>query len=254
MAEKIAFSNFKGGVGKTTTAVSFGGYVTRTYGKKTLLIDLDSEGQGLTTTFNIDTKDRPTITEVLLGKEKIEDALVEVSGMTIIPANDDLATVENMIKRIQDPLEAVEVLNEKFKNLNTFDYVLLDCPPALSQLALNAMFYAQRVIIPVYPEVLAIKPARRMVKKIEDLSKYKPIEFMGFIFCRYEKSAKLSMDVFNLFKQLYGDDKVFKTIIRRNTSLASAPGWGKDIFSYMPNSIGARDYASFAEEVLNYGK
>ncbi len=246
----IAISNQKGGVGKTTTAVNLATAIAAVH-KKVLVIDLDPQGNA-STSLGIDHKHRTVSTyQVLTGEAPLSAAIVQsaVPGLSVVPSGVDLAAaeielidIENRHARLRDALA---------ENGDAFDYVLIDCPPSLGLLTLNALVAAQAVMVPLQAEFLALEGISHLAKTIERVRKsFNPtLELQGIVLTMVDGRNKLSEAVESDVRNYYGS-KVYRTTIPRNVRISEAPSYGKPVLLYDFQSKGARAYLDLAGEVL----
>lgn len=247
MSRVIAVSNQKGGVGKTTTTINVAAALANN--KKTvLMIDLDPQGNA-TSGLGISKDANITSYEVLLGGKNLVDGIQEtrIEGLYILPTNQDLAGAE---------VELVEYKNREAKlkealSMCTFDYVVIDCPPALGLLTLNALVAANYVLIPVQAEYYALEGLGQLLGTIQAVkqSVNAHLEILGVVLTMYDKRTTLSDQVAQELKNHFGD-KLFKTVIPRNVRLAEAPSFSKTIFEHDKWSKGARAYKNLSKEIV----
>lgn len=263
MTDLICIVNQKGGVGKTTTTVNLGAALA-TEGKRVLLVDMDPQSN-LTTHLGLggDDTHNPnpvesvpvpefTVYDVLKGTKKLSEVIINrSSNLDVVPASLFLSAADlemgGMIGRELILKKAlIEVRDD-------YDIVLVDCPPSLGLLSLNALAAVKKVIIPVQSEYLALHGVRQLLDTIEQVSGvYNPeLEVGGVLISMYDSRKKLSKAVVDAVGSYFGD-LVFSTIVRSNVALAEAPASGQSIFEYAPSSAGAQDYMSLAKEIL-YG-
>lgn len=254
MATIFCIANQKGGVGKTTTTVNLAAGLAR-LNQKVLLVDLDPQGNA-TMGSGIQKSELDTsVYQVLLGLDKFESACVPSStgSYDVLPANRDLAGAEvEMVdmqrreKRLKEALDAVQ---------DQYDYILIDCPPALSLLTLNAFCSANGVIIPMQCEYYALEGLSDLVNTIKHVhaNLNRNLTIIGLLRVMFDKRATLSQHVSEQLEKHFGD-KVFKTVIPRNVRLAEAPSYGLPGINFDPSSRGAQAYLSFAEEMLGWLK
>lgn len=249
----IAVANQKGGVGKTTTTVNLAACLAEE-GKRVLIIDLDPQGNA-TSALNVRVESLDsTIYKVLIAKKPIEDCIepTEVKNLFIVPSTKDLAggevelvTVNGREMRLKFALAPI---------VDDFDYILVDCAPSLSVLAVNALVACREVLMPVQCEYFALEGVREMLRTLEEVREYLNPELdVSTVLCTmYDSRNKLSQEVAESVREYFGD-KVCKTMIPRNTKLAEAPSVGKPITTYDPSSTGAKAYRAVAKEIIANG-
>ncbi len=257
----MAVINQKGGVGKTTTAVNLAAALSET-GKKVCVIDLDPQAHASLHLGLSVISDQPSVYDILCGDATLEDARCWVNEkLAVVPSNLDLAAAE---LELAGEVGREVILRDKLEaDQDEFDYVILDCPPSLGVLTLNALTAVQEVFLPLQPHFLALHGLSKLLKTIEIVSKrLNPgLHLSGVVLCMYESgtrlAAEVSRDVDEFLKIQSRDEGVwagarfFQTRIRRNIRLAEAPSFGQSIFEYAANSNGAEDYRSLAFEVLD---
>jgi len=250
--ERIALVNQKGGTGKTTSALNIGAALSRLK-EKVLLVDMDPQGC-LTHCAGVEAhKLELTMSELLHGKAEASRATIDLGdGLSIIPARFDLSGED---VELADVAGRELRLKEALKAVRGFDYLLIDCPPSFGLLTLNALVAVHAVYIPLQTEVLALQGVRRLVDTVELLRRRfnSRLEIAGVICTRYDARRNLDKDVRKIVRKHFGA-RVFKTEIRENVSLAEAPNYQQDIFSYKPKSHGAEDYMALAREIRKRGK
>jgi chromosome partitioning protein len=242
----IAVLNQKGGVGKTTSTINIGAGLTR-LGKRVLLIDFDPQAS-LTYSLGIDGAAlNSTIFEVLKGEASFESTVVRKNKLTILPASIALSGFEISFANIQNREFILKNLLEK---LTEFEYILIDCPPSLGLLTLNALAAAQEVYIPVQTEFLALQGLSQLLDTLTVVNKRinKSLKLGGIIGTRYNR-RKINRDVVHYLENSF-KDKFFKTVIRENVSLTEAPSFGQDVYTHNPQSQGAEDYLMLCKEIL----
>ncbi len=260
MAQILGVVNQKGGVGKTTTTVNLGAAFANR-GKKVLLIDIDAQSN-LSTHLGIITQDDtedisdpsdqviPGIYEVLKGTKEIKEVVIERSeNLSIVPSSLLLSAADlelgGVVGRELILRRAID------KVTNDYDYIIVDCPPALGLLSLNALAAVQKVIVPVQSEYLALHGVRQLLDTIDQVRTiYNPgLTVGGVLICMHDNRRRLARAVADTIRAYFGE-LVFDTIIRANVSLAEAPSQGMSIFEYAAKSAGSEDYDALADEVL----
>lgn len=250
MSKVIAIVNQKGGVGKTTTAINLAASLALE-GVPTLLIDCDPQANTTGGLGFSRAEERLSIYDVLLGEATAEDATVgtEVEGLSLIPgtknmigANVELVSAENREFRLREALESVR---EKYK------FVLLDCPPALDLLTLNALVAADGLLVPMQAEYFALEGISELMSTLDKVSAaFNPkLGLEGVLLTMYDDRTNLSQQVTENLKNFFGE-KLLKTTIPRNVRLAEAPSHGKPVALYDARSRGAETYAALAVELM----
>lgn len=247
----IAFINQKGGVGKTTTTVNVGVGLGR-QGKKVLLIDLDSQAN-LTTSLGFDLDGiKHSVYDLMKGTVEFKDALLDYKGVGVIPSHIALSGADLELSGVAGrELLLREALEE---HLNAYDYVLLDCPPSLGLLTLNALVVAREIYIVLQTEYLALQGMSQLLDAVGLIKKRlnKSLEITGIIGTQFDNRKKLNKEVMDKIREHFGP-KVFNTLIRDNVSLAEAPSHGMDVYTYKSDSYGAMDYMQLTNEVIERG-
>lgn len=250
MGRVIAVTNQKGGVGKTTTVVNLAAYLG-SRGKKVLCIDIDAQGNA-TTGFGIKKKSvRVSAYEIIIGKAKIEDAIVqtEFENISVVPATADIAGAEVELAQMEDRFRRLkmQVLTVK----EEFDFILIDCPPALGLLTLNGLTAADEIIIPMLAEFYALEGLTQLVNTLRLVrTNYNPgLEICGILFTMYDQRLNVSKQVVDEVEK-YFPNKIFETRIPRNVRLSEAPSYGTPVMYYDKTSKGALFYELLGKEIL----
>ena len=246
----IAFVNQKGGVAKTTTCLNVAAALA-TKGKRVLLIDLDPQGN-LTSSVGLNDLDSYATTyELLTQNADIADIIIDnVNGLyDVVPTDIRLALAE---MELVTKLGRESILKRQLQTIqDAYDYVLIDCPPNLGILTLNALTTCNEYIIPLQAEYLALKGLVMLQKTIEEVKQeLNPgLSLSGVVLTMYDNRTNLSQEVLENITEFF-TDKVFKTRIRKNVSLAEAPAMGNNIISYKRDSNGAKDYMALGMEIM----
>lgn len=241
----ISIVNQKGGTGKTTTTLNLGSALAKN-NKKVMLIDLDPQGN-LTYSLAINNFDN-TIEKILLNETKINKAVIKREGMDVVPSNTDLADVEITISGYK---ERESLLKNALQSVNSYDYILIDCPPSLSLLTINALNVSHKVIIPLQMEVLSIQGLDQILETIKKVKNVfnKGLEIQGVLPVMVDKRRNLSTEVYEHIQKNF-DVYIFKNHIRTNVKATEAPSFGASVIKYAPNSNSAKDYLAFANEII----
>lgn len=250
MSKVLAIANQKGGVGKTTTSINLAASLAKTR-RRVLLVDLDPQGNATMGSGVNKAECRLTSYEVLIGEATLEAALqhLEVSGYDLVPANSRLSGAE---------VELIEI-GDRERRLRTalgatrggYDYVLIDCPPALNLLTVNALVAADAVLIPMQCEYYALEGLTALLNTIQKIrERLNPtLRIEGLLRTMYDPRNNLDNEVSAQLKRHFGD-KLYRTIIPRNVRLAEAPSHGKPVIAYDMQSKGAQAYLALAGEIL----
>ena len=249
MGKVIAVANQKGGVGKTTTAVNLSAALGD-IGKKTLILDIDPQGNA-TSGFGVNKNELEyTVYDALIREVDIEKTIIHTEfKVDIVPANISLAGAEielvSMLSREMRIKRAIAAIKENY------DYILIDCPPSLGLLTLNAMTAADSVIIPIQCEFYALEGVTQLMNTIR-LVKHNlndNLKIEGILMTMFDARNNLSFDVMDEVKNKFGE-YVYKSTIPRNVRLSEAPSHGKPILIYDKNSTGAKAYSELAKEMV----
>lgn len=249
MGKVISVANQKGGVGKTTTTVNLGTILARK-GKKVLLIDADPQGNA-TSGLGVEKEVEFSTYDLLVNDTQVQDTIQDtiIKNLKVCPSNINLAGAEvelvSMMSREQRLKEKIEEVKE------SFDYILIDCPPSLGLITLNSFTASDSVLIPVQCEYYALEGLGQLINTINLVKKHlnKEIQIEGALLTMYDIRTNLSNQVVKEVKK-YFDNKVYKTVIPRNVRLSEAPSYGMPITEYDPRSKGAKSYIKFAKEFL----
>jgi chromosome partitioning protein len=246
MAAKIvSVINQKGGTGKTTTTINLGSALSKK-GKKILLLDLDPQAN-LSYSLGIE-EPHGTLADVFTGSKNLSEILVHQENLSVAPGSNELVDIE--ISLVTQP-QREGFLKNILTGLKGFDYILIDCPPSLSILTLNALTAADEVIIPLQMEVLTLQGLSQILNTINQVkTAFNPkLKVKGIVVVMFDKRRKLSAEIQEYLEQNI-TERIFKARIRLNVKLAEAPSFGKSVLDYDPASNGAHDYKALAEEFL----
>lgn len=251
MGRIIAIANQKGGVGKTTTAINLSACLAEK-GKKVLAVDMDPQGN-MTSGLGVD-KDNAekTIYDLIIGEADINEVICKeaLENLDVIPTNIDLSAAEIELIGVEDKEYIIRNAIHKVKD--EYDFVIIDCPPSLSMLTVNAMTTADSILVPIQCEYYALEGLSQLIHTIELVKeRLNPeLEIEGVVFTMYDARTNLSLQVVENVKDNLNQN-IYKTIIPRNIRLAEAPSYGMPINKYDTKSTGAESYRLLAEEVIN---
>lgn len=254
MGRVIAIANQKGGVGKSTTTINLGSCLAE-MDKEVLVIDIDPQGN-TTSGVGVDkNKSENTLYELMLGKKTIQECILPniQQNLALIPSNMNLAGAEIELIGVDNKEYILKNAVEEVKN--NFDFIIMDCPPSLSMLTINAMSAADSVIVPIQCEYYALEGLSQLVHTIQLVQdRLNPkLEMEGVVFTMYDARTNLSLEVVENVKDNLKQN-IYKTIIPRNVRLAEAPSHGMPINLYDKKSAGAESYRRLAEEVVNWDR
>jgi chromosome partitioning protein len=252
LSRVFAITNQKGGVGKTTTAINLAASLAAN-DLSVLVVDSDPQGNCTSGLGVAKDPDKPSLYHVLLGETPATEALrsTEFEGLSIITAdknlvgaNLELVELENRETRLRERLAPIR---------NNFDFILIDCPPALDLLTLNALMAADAVVVPIQCEFFALEGVSELMDTIDRVrqSFNHPLDIGGILLTMFDDRTNLTRQVANDLREFF-QEQVFKTIIPRSVRLAEAPSFGKPILSYDPRSKGAESYIKLAKEILDH--
>lgn len=250
MGRIIAVANQKGGVGKTTTSINLAACLAEK-GKKVLAVDMDPQGN-LTSGLGVD-KDsvEKSIYELIIGEVDIKDVINKevLKNLDIIPTSIDLSAAEIELIGVDDKEYILRNAIDQVKD--QYDFVIIDCPPSLSMLTINAMTTADSVIVPIQCEYYALEGLSQLIHTVELVKDRlnSKLEIEGVVFTMYDARTNLSLQVVENVKDNL-QQNIYKTIIPRNIRLAEAPSYGLPINKYDPKSTGAESYMRLADEVI----
>ncbi len=249
MGKIISVANQKGGVGKTTTSITLSSMLAQK-NKKVLLIDADPQGNA-TSGVGVEKNIEKSVYDLIVEETKVNEIVKEtnVKNLKLCPSNINLAGAEvelvSMMSREQRLKEKLEEIKEEY------DYIIIDCPPSLGLITLNAFTASNSVLIPIQCEYYALEGLGQLINTINLVKKHlnKTLEVEGALLTMYDIRTNLSNQVVNEVKKYFGD-KVYKTVIPRNVKLSEAPSYGMPITMYDSRSKGAKSYDKFVKEFL----
>jgi len=247
----IALANQKGGVGKTTTAVSIVACLAER-GQRTLLVDLDPQANA-TSALGLEKLSGGSVYQALLGSTALADSIRPsgIANLDLIPSEVDLAVAEVDVARTENYVQRLRNALLPIREANRYDYILIDCPPSLGILTMNALAAVDRVLVPIQCEYLALEGLAvitRVINQIRTSGANPNLDLLGVVMTMYDGRTNLAQQVVNEVRKHFGD-KVFKTLIPRTVRLAEAPSFGKPITVYDSGSYAALVYRSLTDEI-----
>ncbi len=249
MGRIIAIANQKGGVGKTTTAVNLSACLAQE-GKKVLMIDIDPQGNA-TSGLGIDKKVDKSIYDVIINDDEIKNTLqrTRLDNLQVCPSNINLAGAEIELVSVISRENRLKFALSKVKD--EYDYVILDCPPSLGLITLNALTASDTVLVPIQCEYYALEGLGQLMSTVDLVQKHlnDKLEVEGVVLTMFDARTNLSTQVVEEVRK-YFDKKVYRTVIPRNVRLSEAPSYGLPISIYDPKSKGAECYINLAKEVI----
>src|SRR6266480_1540105 len=248
----VAIANQKGGVGKTTTAVNLGAALAE-LGHRILLVDLDPQANA-TSSFGLQGTDGISLYDPLLGGASITEKILPTrrDGLFIVPADIDLAGAEVEIARMPNHLTRLAETLKPLQSDDTFDFVLLDCPPSLGILMTNALAAADELLTPIQCEYFALEglvKIVRLVEQVRDSGANQRLEIGGIVMTMFDSRTNLSAQVVAEVREHFAE-RVYQTVIPRSVRLSEAPSFGKSILEYAPNGAAASAYRALAREFI----
>ena len=249
MGKVISVANQKGGVGKTTTTINLSTFLAKK-GKKVLLVDADPQGNA-TSGLGAEKDVEYSTYDVLVGETSMRDVIEKtiIKNLLICPSNINLAGAEVELVPMMSREQRLKEKIEEIKDI--FDYILIDCPPSLGLITLNAFTASDSVLIPVQCEYYALEGLGQLINTVNLVKKHlnKQLQIEGALLTMYDIRTNLSNQVVKEVKK-YFENRVYKTVIPRNVRLSEAPSYGMPITEYDPRSKGAKSYEKFTKEFL----
>ncbi|MBI3218737.1 MAG: ParA family protein [Bacteroidetes bacterium] len=244
----ISIVNHKGGTGKTTTTINLGSALAEA-GHRVLLVDFDAQGS-LTYSLGMDDQG-PTIADAFHGDATVHQLITEREGMHVLPSGAALADVELAIAKAD---ERFNHLSNLLHALSDYDFVLIDCPPSLSLLTLNALAASDYIIVPMQMDVLALRGLDSMLETVRKVNAIHPrLAVLGIVPVMVDTRKNMYQEILQHIQSNY-TERVFEQVIRTSVKAAEAPSFGKSVVAYAPQSTTANDYRAFAKEVVRVTK
>ena len=249
MGKIVSIANQKGGVGKTTTSINLSTILAKK-GKKVLMIDADPQGNA-SSGVGVDKEVEESVYDILIGDTEIKNVVIKtnIKNLYVCPSNINLAGAEVELVSV---MSREYRLKEKLDEVkDEYDYIIIDCPPSLGLITLNAFTASDSVLIPVQCEYYALESLGQLINTINLVKKHlnKNIDIEGALLTMYDARTNLSNQVVKEVKK-YFNDKVYKNVIPRNVKLSEAPSYGMHISIYDPRSKGAKSYEKFVKEFM----
>ncbi|MFC6999780.1 ParA family protein [Rufibacter roseus] len=241
----VSVINQKGGTGKTTTTINLGSALQH-LGKRVLLIDLDPQAN-LSYSLGI-TEPACTLADVFTGQHSLAECIQERNGLFVAPGSNELVDIEISLVSQE---EREKFLQQMLSGAKGYDYILIDCPPSLSLLTVNALAASHEVLIPLQMEVLTLQGLGQILNTVQQIkgTLNKKLKVKGIVVVMYDKRRKLSSEIEDYLKENI-DEYIFQQRIRLNVKLAEAPSFGKSVIEYDASSYGAKDYIGLAKEFI----
>lgn len=250
MGKVVAFSNQKGGVGKTTTCVNMGAFLAQK-GYKVLIVDFDPQGNATSGLGFSKSEVKNSAYNVVIDETPIEDVVVktEVENLDILPSSIDLAGAEVELVYVKDREHALK--KALIKAVPSYDFIFIDCPPSLGLLTINALSASDTVIIPIQSEYYALEGLSQLMNSIKLVTRHlnSGLKVEGVVLTMNDRRAIISRQISDEIRKYFGKN-VYDTVIPRNIRLAEAPSHGVPITEHDPKSTGAKAYQSLTEEFL----